>query len=408
MKGNQLLVAYNTGNYDHNFPYNANLKVIKCNVNGTSLIPTASFLVAGPRLYTNTSISSSMVHHAVGLRSNGEVLFLRQTGSTSFNLEKLEDGNTPVLSTLSTGVGDANLVVASNNSAFLAYRSSAFQIDLFDEHDALAHTYTPSWQLLQGLNNLAVLDCKLLAVGIQNTNTQYHEFYDCSDCQGGLPVAGMEYANPYNTISMNSYYGPQPVAVFCGINQVVVDGSSTTCESGFHMDIWEFDLVNWNAVTVLYSGWVPGFTTVPHNLKIADYLPGSFVPDNSKVYMVSIAVGYPWNFDNKFFKLQYCQAPPVKGKYKVAESAEGNLEKADDWSATIIPNPNQGSFSLDISEVGSEPIKVTILNSQGQVVQSCGTLSNKVTAFDLNFPSGMYFIQMQKNGQQKNLKFLIQ
>ena len=403
MKNNQLVVTYNSGNYNPQNPHLATLNIHRITFIpfGAGLSQSGYFQVADTRLYTNTTISFSMVHQAVGLRSNGEILLLRQTSGTSFQLQKLAAGNSPVVTTLASGSGDANLVVAQNDRAFLARKASSFKIDLYNEHDALAHTYTPTWQLLSGINHLCVLDCQLLASGKHSSDPQYHEFYDCDDCDGGLPTASMEYVNPYATINMNSLYGPQPVAEYCGINHVYVDGSASTCEEGFHLYITEFDLPSWTSTNVLYNGWVPGYTTVPHDLKIADYLPSGYTPSVNQVYMVSIAVASPWHYDNKFFKLKICEARPIIDRKKTF------LSETDDWAPKVYPNPNSGNFRLEFEELGDEPVDLSIVNSRGQVIRTMNNVQQKVTEFNLDLAAGMYFIRLRKGAQHKSLKFLV-
>lgn len=409
MKGNELVVAYNTGTYNYESPFNVDLKVhrLQFNVFGAALNQTGNFVVGNSRLYTQTNPSSN-IKQAIGLRSNGEILFLRQSGTNAFDLIKLGNGNTPVQSTLGSGTGHAHLVVASNNRAFVARRPSTSQIDLYNEHDALVKTYSPSWELSPGLNNLSVLDCRLLAVGKYDTNLQFHEFYNCSDCNGGFPSAEMEYVNPNATIFMSSFYGLQPVAAYCRMNDVYVDGSASTCENGFHLSIWEFDLANWNTTNVLYSGWVPGSTTVPHNLKIADYLPNGFVPGIDQVYLVRIAVGSNWSYVNKFFKLNYCTGRPVDEMRKTTHGYGANWDNKKDWGGKVIPNPNRGSFQLKVEGMGSEPIEVAIMNSMGQQIKSLQTYPGITKEFDLKLTAGMYFIRMQRGDQNKVLKFFVQ
>ncbi len=417
MKGNQLVIGYNTGTYNYQSPFASNLKIHRYQYTafGAVLTQTGSFQIPCPRLYTKTAISGSRVHQAIGLRPNGEILFLEQSGGTSFNVKKFESGNVPILHTLGSGTGDANLVVGTDGKAFVARKPSSFRIDLYDENDYLAHTYVPSWQLSSnssqfnhGVNHLSMLDCQLLATGDYNADDQYHEFFSCTDCQGGNPTAAMEFVDPYSTISMNSYYGPQPVATYCSLNKVVVDASGTTCETGFFLAIHEFDLASWNSVQTLYSGWVPGYTTAPHNLKIADYIPAGTPMPTSKVYMVTIAVGSPWKYVNKFFKLRLC-----KLKYDIVRSGKsggaGEMEFGEEqWTGKIIPNPNAGEFKLEL--MGAEPNEVTatILNSQGQVVREAQPLNTNMTEVALDLPAGLYFVRLQKEAQQQTLKFYIQ
>ncbi|MEM7037858.1 MAG: T9SS type A sorting domain-containing protein, partial [Bacteroidota bacterium] len=409
LKGFKLIVAYNELAQNAQQPYNVPLKIHRIDfVSGNSgLTYVSSQTLPNSYLNRQTTIASNHHHQSVGLRTNGEIFFLRRSSPSTFSVELIQSAAASTSVTLGTGTSYANLVVTSKNAAFVANKiGGQFRIDLYDEHDVLAHTYTPSWEHWDTINHLAVLDCRLLATGYESEDKLRHEFFDCSDCQGGAPTAGMEFVNPHSIVYQGSPFGPQPVHRYCNINQVIVDASSTTCENKFHLSIWEFDLQNWTNLNTLYSGWVPGFSTAPHDLQISNYLSNPLTV--GKIYMVGISVGNQggnsWNYVNKFFQLRVCSEKPADDKYGKAAQAALEAETEEKWG-TIFPNPNNGHFRLQLAEL--EPVKVSILDSKGQEVRSFGVVSQLETEFDLELSAGLYFVRLEKNGAQKHLKFIV-
>jgi len=84
---------------------------------------------------------------------------------------------------------------------------------------------------------------------------------------------------------------------------------------------------------------------------------------------------------------------PVKGRlcgYDIDESVPGLAGIIEGLS--IVPNPNAGSFTLNISSGLDEAALITITNMVGQVVRQFTALTNKEQELHLSGPPGVYFI----------------
>jgi PKD repeat protein len=86
----------------------------------------------------------------------------------------------------------------------------------------------------------------------------------------------------------------------------------------------------------------------------------------------------------------------------------GIQEKTTNLSASIIPNPNNGKFSLEVNSSKSITTDLKILNTLGATVyEESGLLINGkvVKSFDLDLKSGIYFLVLQ-NGEKKVIQKL--
>jgi hypothetical protein len=78
----------------------------------------------------------------------------------------------------------------------------------------------------------------------------------------------------------------------------------------------------------------------------------------------------------------------------------------------IFPNPNTGIFNLEISSLEAENLDITIYNNIGVVVYESrniemkGNYSSKIDLSD--FSSGLYFINLTKDGSNYTEKIIIQ
>ncbi len=60
----------------------------------------------------------------------------------------------------------------------------------------------------------------------------------------------------------------------------------------------------------------------------------------------------------------------------------------------VFPNPNDGSFSMNVTSSYDEPVIVTITNMTGAKVKTMELNTNKETQVSLNVPGGMYIINV--------------
>ena len=66
---------------------------------------------------------------------------------------------------------------------------------------------------------------------------------------------------------------------------------------------------------------------------------------------------------------------------------------------SIFPNPNHGSFTLNISSVTKEDATITITNMLGEKIEEFTTVTNQQTQIQLFTPPGIYFITATTNSQ---------
>ncbi|MBT3455176.1 MAG: T9SS type A sorting domain-containing protein, partial [Lentimicrobiaceae bacterium] len=78
-------------------------------------------------------------------------------------------------------------------------------------------------------------------------------------------------------------------------------------------------------------------------------------------------------------------------------------------SISIFPNPNNGSFTLNLSNIGNKDNVLSIFNSQGKIVhkESISQLDNTSEyKVDLNVPAGIYTIRLAGAGLNITKSFI--
>ncbi len=74
----------------------------------------------------------------------------------------------------------------------------------------------------------------------------------------------------------------------------------------------------------------------------------------------------------------------------------------------VYPNPNHGSFTINIPSATNEQANVTITNTLGQKVKGLTIATNKETEIKLDVPVGIYFAAILINGEQVIQEFVVQ
>ena len=79
-----------------------------------------------------------------------------------------------------------------------------------------------------------------------------------------------------------------------------------------------------------------------------------------------------------------------------------------DPTLTVLPNPNNGSFTINLNSEKAEPVQITITNITGAVVKELAATTNNPTEinFNQNIP-GVYFITATTNGGKYFTKMII-
>ena len=88
--------------------------------------------------------------------------------------------------------------------------------------------------------------------------------------------------------------------------------------------------------------------------------------------------------------------------FEICSSATVNTKDVDALSSfKIVPNPNQGTFTVVLSEPASLGMKLRILDPTGKYVQDFTTqINNDEQTIQANhLPSGLYFLQVISDGK---------
>ncbi|GAB5524840.1 MAG: hypothetical protein Roseis2KO_27120 [Roseivirga sp.] len=123
------------------------------------------------------------------------------------------------------------------------------------------------------------------------------------------PKAVASFVSPGQIVQMNSKYGPGDVAILCLSDDLLVDGSKSTCENSYFVGLSEFDLNSWTDVgnpSPLHSDWVSTTSGAPGNIRITDFLPQGYQLRPNIVYKFRLAVGTPWHSTDIFFMIDCC------------------------------------------------------------------------------------------------------
>lgn len=394
MKGSDFIVAHTIGS--------AAAPSLK--INRYQYIPqtfnasiTNSCVINGQKLH---HVLGVRLRQSVGLRPDGGILYLSNNPAlnSDWGLYELDPGNPQNSPQIASGTGYTNLVVSSNKMAFLAKKeiaaNSTYSIDLFNEHNALEHNYTVASKLNNRITNLAVNGCQLLASAQFNDNEQNHEFYDCSDCITGVPNAEAEFTGQKFNSTVATPYGPTPYSHFCGMNKVNLDGSASTCEERYYLSIAQWNPSTWTSINHLYGGWVCTNCTVPHDIHIADYLPSNYIAPNGAYYLVTLAVGNPWNATHKLFRVQRCRLEVKDEVSKSAASGAANQSNNGEFMGfQVSPNPSSGPIRVQLDYPEEMEVLVEISDLLGKKVFSETHFGKGELRLDLSTHSkGVYLI----------------
>jgi hypothetical protein len=79
----------------------------------------------------------------------------------------------------------------------------------------------------------------------------------------------------------------------------------------------------------------------------------------------------------------------------------GTDELSDKLSIHIFPNPNAGSFSVELPMVATPDMKLRITDLAGRIVMEKATEpgSQQQNVEMFNLPNGLYFIHVEVNGK---------
>ena len=344
----------------------------------------------------------------IGLRPDGSVFLLLMDlpNASPWKLVKYEqNGNATQL-----GSGDrhANLVASENGQCWLAHQNNgAYQIDLYSMYDQLEHTYDVASPLDNdvnapngaALNNLAVSDCDLLACGQINGSTQNHEIYNCSDCwpEAGTTVNCVMDGVIHHNESWQTYYGPTVIPIYCTMNNVVVDGSASTCETGYWVSVRPIDVATWVMGPSLYTGWVSTTNPAPHNLNLGALLgPGPFAKETNYhvTFVVSDGNG-GWYPCYKLFRLENCKLlPKLDQNDEDIITLDGIHEES--IQAFVFPNPSNGLIQIKMTD---PTLNTTyrVMDMAGKEIANGAFTGQVQLQLESQLSTGIYLIRIENS-----------
>lgn len=203
------------------------------------------------------------------------------------------------------------------------------------------------------------------------------------DCN---PTAIMSITNGERINSMSSKYGPINVPEVC-LPGAIIDGSASHHENSYFVELAKFDLTTWSDIgSPLYSGWVPGGTTVPNYLNVSTLLGTNLNLQTGVVYRFRLAVGPIWHSTDVFFTVKTCRSSQLF----VSKSEENPI---DEKVMIVYPNPIESDFSIQLQNESNG--KLEIIDITGRIIYTEEFKSKKNFELSLeNNNSGIYLVKI--------------
>ena len=94
----------------------------------------------------------------------------------------------------------------------------------------------------------------------------------------------------------------------------------------------------------------------------------------------------------------HCTAPGSYKNFRLATGKENNIpvpdKKTNDETSVlkVFPNPDQGSFTINVTSANKENTMITITNMAGKLIKTLMTTTNTDTEIKLDVPAGIYNI----------------
>jgi hypothetical protein len=77
-------------------------------------------------------------------------------------------------------------------------------------------------------------------------------------------------------------------------------------------------------------------------------------------------------------------------------------------SSLIYPNPNNGSFIINIENGKNDNSQIEVYSMTGKLIRTFTSSCNSTKVSDLDLPSGMYFLNIKTSQTSSKTKFIIQ
>jgi hypothetical protein len=187
-------------------------------------------------------------------------------------------------------------------------------------------------------------------------------------------------------------------------NGVLISGSCSKFEQGYHIRVAEFDLPTWTFGDDLYNSWIPGSGEAPSYISL-----NALVAENGKsfqegkLYIVGFSIGPVWkSAPPQFFRVtNTCRISEIipQDVKDIVKDDIINLEVEEDIIPTkleMFPNPVKDNLKILINR-DEKIISYTIYDNSGFLVKKKEFKSKlneqEINLIDLN--NGFYIINIE-------------
>jgi hypothetical protein len=356
----------------------------------------------------------------IAIDPSGNVVITGQTTSTAFFPTLNPGGSAYVISTI-TGANDAFIGRFSNNGAqqWTTYYGGSNSecgngVGVNSSGDIYVTGRTSSTNFsclnLTGAYNQSTIgntvgqDAFILKFSGTDFSRQWATYYGGTGWDEGMDLNIDQFDNLYITgYAGNGFVFPtNPASTYTQSYGGGTNGDAF-CGAFYHSTL----AYTWGSYLGGTSDDVANTVTVDANGKL--FLLGSTLSDAAALFPLDNDNGVPYYqgvFGGNFFKDGFITRLALSQVLSVNEIADGSIGLA------LYPNPASEQIFVNYNGQKGEDLTFTMYNMLGEVVQTVHVGKTDGTAsytFDLSgIASGVYFIQVQCNGQTTSKKFIKQ
>lgn len=245
---------------------------------------------------------------------------------------------------------------------------------------------------------------------------------------GGANSEAEASLNNSNAAYYPSYYGQLLVHEYLNGGDMILDGSASSCEDRYYVQVEEFNIQNWTAIpgTKYQTGWIMGEAGT---FNLTNAFPNSFHSD--KFYVVTLIVGQQWNAEYLFVRkrtksalieseiidisaLDYENRNAVTALDEKLKMEFENTLKSNNDNPTIqensipviselafvaFPNPTNGFLNVEIDNAEEEMV-LDIISYDGKIVKTMNIDNQNLVNMDLNdLANGIYIVRISSANQ---------
>lgn len=102
-------------------------------------------------------------------------------------------------------------------------------------------------------------------------------------------------------------------------------------------------------------------------------------------------------------------AMEMDGSFQPCGTFTGMAEKELEHQVTVMPNPNNGLFQLEVDVTDTEDLRIEVYNTTGQLIHSFNTLQDGRIQIDLTgHATGIYYVNVNVAGAMVTRKVMVQ